>query len=105
MKDLQNNVNYVAEELKALYNGERANEDDEAKNLYDYIADCLDVEYILNSAKKLIGVKLWVTLGGPNIYIDSRAGEVVGHWGSDCARSWVPSEICEEINCYFEEIF
>ena len=105
MKELQNYVDNIAKELKEIYNGEQVNDEGETTNIYDYISDSLDVEYTLNSSKELIGVKLWVTLGGPNIYIDTRNGEVVGHWGSDCARAWVPSEICEEITSYFEEIF
>lgn len=103
MKELQNHVDYVAKELKEIYNGEQVNEDGEETTLFDYVNDSLDIEYSLDSRRNLIGVKLWVTLGGPNIYIDTRTGEVVGHWGCDCARAWVPSEICEEITNYFEE--
>jgi hypothetical protein len=105
MKELQYQVDYIAKELKEIYNGEQTNEEGEEITLYDYISDTLDIEYTLNSSRSLIGVRLWVTLGGPNIYIDARNGEVVGHWGSDCARAWIPLEICEEINNYFDEIF
>ncbi len=105
MKELQNYVDIIAMELKEIYNGEQINDEGETTSLYDYISEVLDIEYTLSSSKELIGVKLWVTLGGPNIYIDTRAGEIVGHWGSDSARAWVPSEICEEITGYFEEIF
>ena len=105
MKELQNYVDNIAKELKEIYNGEQVNEDDEEITLFDYVNDSLDIEYTLDSRRNLLGVRLWMTLGGPNIYIDTRGGEVVGHWGSDCARAWVPSEICEEITSYFEEIF
>lgn len=105
MKELQNYVDNIALELKAIYNGDQTNDDGEEMTLFDYIADILDVEYTLSSTFELIGVRLWVTLGGPNIYIDTRAGEVVGHWGSDCARAWVPSEICNELTSYFEEYY
>lgn len=104
MRELQNYVDNIAKELKEIYNGEQINDDGETMTLYDYISDVLDIEYTLNSSKELIGVRLWVTLGGPNIYIDTRAGEVVGHWGCDAARAWVPSEICEEITSYFDDI-
>lgn len=104
MKELQKYVDNVAKELKDIYNGNQTNDEGEPMTLYDYISDVLDIEYTLNCSKELIGVRLWVTLGGPNIYIDTRAGEVVGHWGTDSARAWVPSEICEEITSYFDDI-
>ena len=59
----------------------------------------------MSSSFSLLGVRLWVSLGGPNIVIDTRAGEVVGHWGADTARAWVPSEICDEINEIFDEVY
>lgn len=105
MNELKRYVSNVATELKEIYNGDQMNEDGEEKTLCDYIEEVLDVEYTLSSTKELIGVRLWVTLGGPNIYIDTRAGEVVGHWGTNSARAWVPSEICEELTSYFDEIF
>lgn len=104
MNELKRYVSNVATELKEIYNGDQMNDDGEEKTLCDYIEDVLDVEYTLSSTKELIGVRLWVTLGGPNIYIDTRAGEVVGHWGCDCERAWLPSEICNELTSYFEEI-
>lgn len=104
MKELQNYVDSIALELKEIYNGEQKNDDGEEITLFDYTSDVLDIEYTLSSTKQLIGVKLWITLGGPNIYIDTRAGEIVGHWGADSARAWVPSEICDEIMNYFEDI-
>lgn len=104
MKELQKYVDNVAKELKYIYNGEQTNDEGEPMTIFDYISDVLDIEYTFNSTMQLIGVRLWVTLGGPNIYIDTRAGEVVGHWGTDSARAWAPSEICEEITSYFDEI-
>lgn len=112
MADLQKNVDFVANEVKTLYNADYTDEErEEMENngeiydIYTYCADALDVEYTISSRGDLLGVRLYVTLGGPNIYIDTRAGEVVGHWGADTARAWVPSEICDEINEIFEEIY
>lgn len=112
MTELQKYVDAIADELKALYNADFTDEERDAReesgeacSLYDYTADALDVEYILDSSFSLLGVRLWVTLGGPSIYIDTREGEVVGHWGADTARAWVPSEICDEINEIFDEVY
>ena len=112
MNELQKYVDAIADELKTLYNADFTDEERDAReesgepsDLYDYTADALDIEYTLDSSFLLLGVRLWVTLGGPNICIDTRAGEVVGHWGTDTARAWVPSEICDEINEIFDEVY
>lgn len=102
----------IRSDLKSLYEAnftgaqrERMEKDGEPTDLYDYFSDVLDCEYTISSTREFLGVKVWVTLGGPNIYIDSRAGEIVGHWGTDEARVYLPSEICDEINCIFDEIY
>lgn len=87
----------VAQEIKEAYNN---------GNMIDYVCDnVLDVEYILNSLRELIGVKLFITLGGPTIWIDTRDYTLNISWGSERDQIGVFSEICEELNCYFEEDF
>lgn len=97
-------INYaknIRDDLNKLYNGESV---EECESLFDYLAEnALDIEYTLNSAKALIGVRIYVTLGGPTCWIDTRNGEVVCSWGTDRAAAWLASEICEEINAYFSE--
>ena len=90
----------IRNDVNSLYEGEPV---DECESLWDYIADALDVEYTLNSQRELIGVRVYVTLGGPNCWIDTRGGEVVCAWGSDKESAWLASEVCEEINSYFED--
>lgn len=89
----------IADELRSLYNGE-AVEDNES--LADYLCDrVLDIEYTLDSRKELIGVTLYVTLGGPTAYIDTRRNEVVCSWGNGSASIPYDSDISEYINDYF----
>ena len=90
----------IRNDVNRLYDGETV---DECESLWDYVADALDVEYTLNSSRELIGVRVYVTLGGPNCWIDTRNGEVVCAWGSDKESAWLASEVCEEINSYFED--
>lgn len=92
----------IRNDINELYEGETV---DECESLYDYIADALDIEYIFSSRRELLGVVIYVTLGGPNCYIDTRRGEVVCNWGADTGAAWLASEICEEINSYMEECF
>ena len=90
----------IRNDVNRLYDGETV---DECERLLDYVADALDVEYTLNSSRELIGVRVYVTLGGPTCWIDTRNGEVVCSWGSDKESAWLASEVCEEINSYFED--
>ena len=97
MKELQNYVESIRKELTAIYNGERTNDDGEQMTVYDYFYDALDVEYTYASTGELLGVRVYVTLGGPNVWVDTRAGEISGAWGTDRAAAWLPSEIASEI--------
>ena len=90
----------IRNDVNSLYAGETV---DECESLWDYVADALDVEYTLNSSRELIGVRVYVALGGPTCWIDTRSNEVVCAWGSDKESAWLASEVCEEINSYFEE--
>lgn len=86
-KELNEMVQRIADELKTLYEAcptdadiERAEENGEAYDLYSYFADVLDIEYTIDAQKCFKSVRVAVTLGGPNIYIDTRAGAVLGFW-------------------------
>lgn len=47
------------------------------------IEDMLDTDYIYNSRGELLGAEIMKTVGGPNIWIETRYKKVVGVWGSD----------------------
>ena len=93
----------VREEIEMYYNG--FEEDEEEKTLFDYLANVLDYEIAINSSFEYSSCKVWVTLGGPNIWIDTASNEIKLAWGCERAELWLPSEICDEINDYFEELY
>lgn len=113
MKDLENMVNGIAAEIFRLYDGlditedeqEAMEENGEPCSLYDYFSDALDIEFCIGPDMQFRSVRIAVTLGGPNIYVDTRRGVVEGFWGTEHYERWVPSEICDEINNIFEEYF
>lgn len=112
MSDLKKQLKYIREDLISLYNAvytaeeqEERENNGEACSLYDYFSDVLDFEYTINSNKEYIGVKVWVTLGGPNIWIDTRHCEVCGAWGSERETLPIPSEIRDEIDAIFSDIY
>lgn len=112
MTELKNMVTSIRDDLNRLYDAnytdeerEEMEENGEAYDLYSYFSDALDIEYTIGANGDFRGARIAVTLGGPNIYVDTRRGCVEGFWGSDHWESWIPSEVCDEINAIFEEYY
>ena len=111
-KELERYCKSYREELERLYNAdytdeeqERLEEEGEVYDLYSYFNDALDIEYTISARGDFLGCRIAVALGGPNIYIDTRAGEIRGAWGTDRVSVWLPSEICNEIDAIFEDLY
>lgn len=80
------------------------NIDGEPMNAMDYLQDALDFQFILSSDKKtLLGVRILVAFGGPNVWIDTLVGEVQGYWSSDRAVAYFGDN--QELNEALETIF
>ena len=93
----------IREEIENYYNG--FEEDGEERSMVDYLSDVLDYEITLNSSMEYRSCKVWVTLGGPNVWIDTAENEIKLAWCGERDSIWLPSEICEEIDYYFEELY
>lgn len=105
MNENRNYCKNIAEELKSIYNGEVKNDDGETMTLYDYMRDVLDFEYTITSRREYKSVKIWVTLGGPNVWIDTRDSYIRLAWGSEREEYPLDYDVCDEINDIFEEYF
>ena len=108
--ELREYVKRIRDEIKSLYDLtpeeiEKREEEGESSSLWDYFADALDVEYTIDSRGEYLGARVYVTLGGPNVWVDTRRGEVGGAWGTDRESVWLPSEICDEIDSIFCEAY
>lgn len=108
--ELREYVERIRDEIKSLYDltpeeVERREEEGESSSLWDYFADALDVEYTIDSRGEYLGARVYVTLSGPNVWVDTRRGEVGGAWGTDRESVWLPSEICDEIDSIFCEAY
>lgn len=108
--DIQIYVDSIRDDLKKLYEAEYTAEEieelesnGEAYDVTSYVTDCLDVEYIVDSSGGYIGARIYVTLGGPTAWIDTRDGYVRGTWGTEYAESWIPYEIAEVIDDVYDE--
>ena len=110
--DIQIYVDSIRDDLKQLYDAEYTEEqiealqnNGEAYDVYSYVTDCLDVEYTIDSSGNYIGARIYITLGGPTAWIDTRDGYVRGTWGTERAESWIPYEIAEIIDGIFDEMY
>lgn len=55
----------------------------EQLSLYDWLADVLDVEYTVDSNLDYKAAKIYVTLGGPTVWVDTEDRAVKLAWGTD----------------------
>lgn len=81
-------------------------EDFEELSLYDYFDDCLDIKYLIDSDCETVNsVKVMVTCGGPNIYIDTESRNVELYWGTDRASYPISYTVCDQIDEWAQELF
>lgn len=69
-----------------------------------YLSDALDIEYTASSRGDYLGSRVCVTLGGPNIYIDTRNQKVQGDWGGDYVERSYASDALG-LDDYLAEMF
>ena len=84
---------------------ETVSDDFEQLSIYDYLADVLDYEITIDSRLEYKSAKIWVTLGGPNVWIDTAEKAVKLAWGTDRAEYPVDLDTCEEIDEYMQDLY
>ena len=73
--------------------------------LLDYFESALDIEYICASRNEYRGVRVMVTCGGPNIYVDTMSKKVEMYWWTETASALLSDEAVDAIDELFEELF
>lgn len=112
--------NLIAEELEAHANSRAYTDDDgnvvildsddeptdemEYRGLYDFINDAFDVEITRGLSGDYRGAKLYMTVDGPAIWVDTQNGTVEGRRGVDSCSKWVDSDAIDALNEAIEEI-
>lgn len=79
--------------------------DFEQLSISDYLADVLDYEITIDSQLEYKSAKIWVTLGGPNVWIDTADKAVKLAWGTDRAEYALDWDTCDEIDEYMQELY
>jgi len=87
-KEIKSQVEHI---VKTIENGMSSYENDgEQMDGFEYLSDALDIEYIISSDRKtVLGARILVAFGGPNIWINTRTKQVEGYWwGDSCIMSY-----------------
>jgi rubrerythrin len=80
-------------------------DDYERQTMWDYFDDALDIEYTIGSDGDYRGVRIMVTCGGPNIYVDTMRRAVELFWWGETGRAPLWSDTVDAIDDYFGEIY
>lgn len=83
--------------------GECRDEDGYPTSPWEYVIDALDVEVTRSLNGDYRGARVWLTFGGPNIWLDTAEHELQGAWGGKRVNMFVPYDVCEEIDAAIEE--
>lgn len=87
--DIQYGMTYQEAELD---HEETGCEPDDPISGFDYLQDCLDIQYIVSGAKEYLGARVLVAFGGPNVWINTQSMRVEGHWWSHQAHASIDGD-------------
>lgn len=82
-------------------------ESDSYYRLQKYFEDVLDVEFRVDLRGDYRGARIALALGGPGVYLDTRASRIDGYWGfgSDHAEYFLDSATNNAVDDYFAELW
>lgn len=93
--NIKSHVEHIVKTIEQGFDGYMTdNEYDEIRDVYEYLEDVLDIEYIVNAKGEYLGARILVAFGGPNIWINTRTKQVEGYWwGDSCVMSYSNDEM------------
>ena len=71
----------------------------------EYFDDVLDVEYRIAADGSYRGAYIYLTLGGPNIWVDTFKGNIELRWGTESGGWFLNVEVLDMIDEKFEELY
>ena len=89
-EELRSMMKGIRNDLELAFAGEPA-------DLWEYLADGLALDYRVGPDKSPIACRVWFTLGGPNIWVDTETDSIHGAWGSDREEIYIDSELSDAI--------
>lgn len=82
-EQLEASVREIARQISQGDLSETTTYDEDGPTVYDWVNECLDVEYVVGRDGDYLGARILACCGGPTIWVDTRTKEVRGYWGSD----------------------
>ena len=73
--------------------------------MYDYFANCYDMEFVVTADKEYKGIRIWVAVGGPSVWIDTTERTVKLAWWGERAECDLYSDACALIDEYGEGMY
>lgn len=95
MDNIKEYVSKLADDLNEMSEEEIIEEIDEA----------LDIEVTCTLSGGYKGACIAITLGGPNVYIDTNSGMLEGYWGSQEWKQYLDDDIIKAVDDYIEELY
>ena len=99
-KNFQNHVNEIADYLEEIKENNFFEDENEEQSYFD---DTYNVDFIWRLGCGLMGVRIMVTCGGPNIWVDTYNREVHGYWGCDEVTAPLSIDCCDLIDALYED--
>lgn len=96
-EELRRMMQGIRHDLELAFEGELKNEDGEPVALWEYLADGLALDCRVGPDKSPIACRVWLVLGGPNIWVDTETGSIHGAWDSDREEIYIDSELSDAI--------
>lgn len=82
--DLRAQCLHIAQTIEGQHWDEIEWEEDREGDAFQYLEGVLDIQYVVASDRKtLLGARLLVAFGGPNIWINTHTKAVEGSWWSE----------------------
>lgn len=82
----------VYEEIREYNDGKC--EDGKVYYLIDWLNEQLEINYIYDSYKRFAGVKIYITLGGPTCWLDTRDCRLYYSYGNEFEQMCLYNDIC-----------
>ena len=71
----------------------------------DYLSDCLDIQYIVNSDRSYRAARVCIALGGPTAWINTHTRQLEVAWWSATEYRDLPAAFCDGIDDYLAEMW
>lgn len=92
-EELRRRMKGIRYDLELAFEGDLKNEDGEPVGLWEYLADGLALDYRVGPDKSPTACRVWLALGGANIWVDTETNSIHGAWGSDREEIYINSEL------------